>query len=292
MKSNKRRLDLLIVEKGLAESRERARRMILAGEVRDAKGHSLTKAGMLVPDDSPLEVKGDTCRYVSRGGLKLEAALKHFQIAPKGFVCADLGSSTGGFTDCLLQHGAARVFAVDVGKGQLHYRLRQDSRVHLLEQVNARHLTREHLPEPLDLVVCDLSFIGLGKVIPGVVQFLKPSGEILALIKPQFEAGPRQVGKGGIVRDPKIHTRVLENLGEEFPAWELQPQGLIPSPIRGADGNVEFLTLLDPLSQPCEISKSIWSSWVERAVRDAWTANPQTSSIEEGIKLDPDGEGV
>jgi len=270
MKIPKRRLDLLLVDKGLAESREQAQRMILAGEVRDAQGHRIAKAGMLLPEDAQLEVKGNSCRYVSRGGLKLESALKHFAIDVSGFACADLGSSTGGFTDCLLQHSASRVFAIDVGKGQLHYRLRADSRIRLHEKVNARHLTREHLPEPLDLVVCDLSFIGLGKVIPGAVQFLKPSGKILALIKPQFEAGPRQVGKGGIVRDPKIHARVLEELGKGFASWGLQPEGLIASPIHGTDGNAEFFVHLRPLSDPAETLPEAWSSWVERAVADAW----------------------
>jgi 23S rRNA (cytidine1920-2'-O)/16S rRNA (cytidine1409-2'-O)-methyltransferase len=231
------RLDQLLVARGLAESRERARRLIMAGQVRVA-GQLVDRPASPVAEDAPLEVLAPP-PYVSRGGEKLAAALARFRLGVRGCVCADLGASTGGFTDCLLQGGAARVYAVDVGYGVLDARLRGDPRVVVLERTNARYLTS--LPEPIDLVTADVAFISLSLVLAPALQLLRPEGRIVALIKPQFEAGRGQVGKGGVVRDPAIHRAVLERVLAWAQEHGLQLLGLMLSPLRGPAGNREFL---------------------------------------------------
>jgi 23S rRNA (cytidine1920-2'-O)/16S rRNA (cytidine1409-2'-O)-methyltransferase len=231
------RLDTLLVERGLAESRALAQRLIMAGEVR-VDGQVALKAGRLVVRTSLVELAAGP-RFVSRGGEKLEAALEAFALDVREAICADVGASTGGFTDCLLQHGARRVYAIDVGRGILHWRLRQDPRVVVLESTNARHL--QSLPERVDWVTVDASFISLTLILPVAVRWLKPEGGIMALVKPQFEAGRRAVGKGGVVRDPAVHRRVLEEVLASLGASGLAPLGLIRSPLLGPKGNVEFL---------------------------------------------------
>jgi 23S rRNA (cytidine1920-2'-O)/16S rRNA (cytidine1409-2'-O)-methyltransferase len=231
------RLDEALVARGLAETRSQARALIMAGQVRIG-GQRADKAGMPVPPGKPIEVVGGG-RFVSRGGEKLRAALDRFGVDATGLVCADLGASTGGFTDCLLQAGAARVYAVDVGYGQLHWRLRQDARVVAIERQNARHL--EGLPEPVALVVADLSFISLALILPVITRLLAPGGRAITLVKPQFEAGREAVGKGGVVRDPATHRAVLARFIEEASGAGFGVAGLIPSPLRGPAGNIEFL---------------------------------------------------
>ena len=239
-KSHKTRLDELVLARGLAESRTQAQRLILAGQVWQGD-HVLDKVGQLVPEDAEVRVETGL-PFVSRGGLKLAAALEAFAIDPAGWVCADIGASTGGFTDCLLQRGAARVYAVDVGYGQLAWSLRQDPRVISIERTNIRHLTA--LPEPVALATVDVSFIGLSLVLPNIVKLLMPAGQIIALIKPQFEVGKGQVGKGGVVRDPKLHSAVIAKVLATAPALGLTPTGVIRSPITGPAGNIEFLAWL------------------------------------------------
>ncbi len=235
---------MLLVEKGLVESRAKAQRLIMAGQVR-VNGEVVIKPGTLVPETAHLEIVVGM-RYVSRGGEKLEAALVAFGLTHlEGWVCADVGASTGGFTDCLLSYGAARVYAVDVGYGQLHWKLRQDPRVVVLERTNVRYLSM--LPEKVHLVTVDVSFISLKIVLPVVKGWLQPDGKIIALIKPQFEAGPRESARGkGVIRDPRVHRQVLEEVLSFALEIELIPQGLIRSPLLGPKGNVEFLTLLAP----------------------------------------------
>lgn len=236
----KLRLDELLVARGLAETRSQAQRLILAGQVRLGE-HTLDKAGQPVPEDAEIQIISGL-RYVSRGGLKLEAALDAFAISPAGWVCADVGASTGGFTDCLLQRGAERVYAIDVGYGQLAWSLRQDARVIAIERANIRYLAP--LPEPVQLVVIDVSFIGLGLVLPRVARLLTPDGQVVALIKPQFEVGKGLVGKGGVVHDSALHRAAIEKVLGEAAGAGLAPAGLIRSPIIGPAGNVEFLAWL------------------------------------------------
>jgi 23S rRNA (cytidine1920-2'-O)/16S rRNA (cytidine1409-2'-O)-methyltransferase len=240
------RLDVLMVERGLVESRQQAQRLVMAGEVFIGESRADKPAQAVLPD-APVHVRA-RLPFVSRGGLKLDAALKQFGLNVTEYVCADVGASTGGFTDCLLQHGAARVYAIDVGYGQLDWRLRQDARVVVMERVNARFL--ETLPEPIDLAVADVSFISLDIILAAVLNWLKDAGQIVALVKPQFEAGRAQVGKGGVVRDPAIHRQVLLKVLSWAMAHTLQPVGLIPSPITGPAGNVEFLVHLRQASGP------------------------------------------
>lgn len=249
----KERLDVLMVERGLAESRAKAQRLIMAGQVR-VEGEVILKPGTLIPDSASIEVV-EGMRYVSRGGEKLEAALEGFGLSHlEGWVCADVGASTGGFTDCLLAHGAARVYAIDVGYGQLHWKLRQDPRVVVMERTNVRYLTA--LPEQVDLITIDVSFISLKLVLPTVKVWLKPEGKIIALIKPQFEAGPSESARGkGVIRDPRIHRRVLEDVLVFAETIGLIPQGLIRSPLLGPKGNVEFLTLLTPSAEESTTSR-------------------------------------
>jgi 23S rRNA (cytidine1920-2'-O)/16S rRNA (cytidine1409-2'-O)-methyltransferase len=238
---DRRRLDLLLVERGLAESRARAQALIMAGLVFSGD-RRLDKPGMLLEEDTALAVKGRDHPWVSRGGLKLAHALDRFGIDPAGLVCLDVGASTGGFTDVLLSRDAARVYAVDVGRGQLAWKLRVDPRVVLIERVNVRDLTRALITEPIDLVVCDVSFISLTLALPAALTLAAPGARLVALIKPQFEAGRAQVGRGGIIRDPDVRREVCERISAWVaaqPGWRVE--GLIDSPIAGADGNLEYL---------------------------------------------------
>ena len=240
MKATKRRLDVALVERGLCRSREEAGRLILAGKVRVA-GQPADKAGTLVPETVTVEVAGPLHPYVSRGGLKLAHGLEAFGVSVAGRTCLDVGASTGGFTDCLLQAGAASVIAVDVGYGQFDARLRRDPRVRLLERTNVRELSLGALPLLPDLATIDVSFISLGLVLPVVAKLLAPPREILALIKPQFEVGRGQVGKRGVVRDPALHRAVLERIAALAPGLGLATAGMTASPLLGPMGNREFL---------------------------------------------------
>ena len=239
----KKRLDVLLVERGLADSRQRAQAVIMAGEVFSGT-RRLDKPGMALEEDVPLEVRGKL-RYVSRGGLKLEKAMACFPITLTGKVAADIGASTGGFTDCMLQNGAARVYAVDVGYGQLAWSLRADPRVVCLERTNARYLTREHIPEELDFASIDVSFISLKLILPALRPLMKEGGQVAALIKPQFEAGRDKVGKKGVVRDPAVHQEVLEHFLVHAGDAGFAVKGIDFSPIRGPEGNIEYLGYLE-----------------------------------------------
>lgn len=241
----KERLDKLLVARGLAETRTRAQAIILAGQVFSAE-QRLDKPGQLVALDAPITLK-QPLRYVSRGGLKLEAALDHFSVKVDERVCLDIGASTGGFTDCLLQRGASRVVAVDVGYGQLDWKIRQDSRVEVREKVNARYLAVGDFDCTFDLIVIDVSFISLTKILPVTLPVLAPKGAVIALIKPQFEVGRDEVGKGGVVRDDKAQQRVVNEIVDFAAGIGLRSRGTIESPILGADGNREFLVCLERL---------------------------------------------
>ena len=236
----KERLDVLMVEQNLSESRSKAQAMIMAGEVYIGE-QKMDKAGILLPLDSVITVRGSACPYVSRGGLKLEKALRDFGVDPTGYVCSDSGASTGGFTDCLLQQGASKVFAIDVGYGQLAWKIRNDPRVVTMERTNIRYVTPEQLGEPLDLSVVDVSFISLHTVLPTIKTLLKPTGQILCLIKPQFEAGKGKVGKKGVVREPEIHEEVLNSFLSLVEKLEMTLCNLTYSPVKGPEGNIEFL---------------------------------------------------
>ena len=248
---HKERLDVLLVSLGLAESRAKAQATIMAGEVY-VNGQKADKSGTEVDITSNIEVRGSACPYVSRGGLKLEKALKNFGVDPTGYVCSDSGASTGGFTDCLLQQGASKVFAIDVGYGQLAWKIRNDPRVVVMERTNIRYVTPEDLGEPLDLSVIDVSFISLGLVLPVVKTLLKPTGQVLCLIKPQFEAGKDKVGKKGVVRDPAVHEEVLQNFISLAKSLDFTIRNLTFSPVKGPEGNIEFLAHLS--MQPGEDS--------------------------------------
>lgn len=236
----KQRVDQILVERGLVESRAKAQALILAGLVFSGE-RKVEKPGQAFPEDAALEVRGREHPWVSRGGIKLAHALDHFGWDVTGAVAIDVGSSTGGFTDVLLQRGAAKVFAIDSGTNQLAWKLRQDPRVAVHEQTNARYLTDAIITEPVDLVVCDASFIGLAKVLDTAIGFVKPGGRLVALVKPQFEAERYEIGKGGVVRDPAVHERVCRNAAEwlESRGWTIA--GLSQSPITGPEGNIEFL---------------------------------------------------
>jgi 23S rRNA (cytidine1920-2'-O)/16S rRNA (cytidine1409-2'-O)-methyltransferase len=234
--TRKLRIDRLLVERGLVESRSKAQRLVMAGKVR-AQGQLVHKASQQFASNVRLEIDAGP-RYVSRGGDKLEAALQSFTIPVENAVCADVGASTGGFTDCLLQHGAGRVYAIDVGYGTLHWKLRRHPRVVLMERTNARYVDR--LPEEADLVTIDASFISLRLLFPAIRHWLKDTGHLLALVKPQFEAGREKVGKGGVVRDHEVHKEVILNVLEYAEEYGLSPQGVIRSPLIGPKGNVEF----------------------------------------------------
>ncbi len=246
MPSNKKRLDILLVERGLVISRERGKSLIMSGSVL-VNNTPINKPGEMIPYDSEIRLKDEDIPYVSRGGLKLEKALTELKMDIKGFDCLDIGSSTGGFTDCLLQKGARCVFAVDVGYGQLAWKLRQDQRVVVFERTNIRNMPSEALPCPVDLVTIDVSFISLKIVVPSVLKFLKNNTIILALIKPQFEVGKGNVGKGGIVKDAAAHDAVIRELKLFFDKLGLVCIDLIESPILGAKGNREFFIALKRL---------------------------------------------
>ena len=225
---------------GLAPTRTRAQSLIMEGVV-FVNGQKVDKSGTLIKEDSDISIIDSSLKYVSRGGLKLEGALCHFEIGVRNKIALDVGASTGGFTDCLLQNGAARVYAVDVGYGQLDWKLRNDSRVVVMEKINARHMQLDDIPELVDIIVIDVSFISLTKIIPPVIKLLKPGGVLVALIKPQFEVGKGEVGKGGIVRDENKHKEVANKITKLMEELNFDVRGVIPSPITGAHGNKEFL---------------------------------------------------
>jgi 23S rRNA (cytidine1920-2'-O)/16S rRNA (cytidine1409-2'-O)-methyltransferase len=241
---NKTRIDSFVVEKGLIKSRHRAKAMIMAGKVL-VDGLPVDKPGTLIAMDADVIVKQDDNPFVSRGGLKLQAALEHFPVSVKGLACLDIGASTGGFTDCLLQHGADRVYAVDVGYGQFDWSLRQDPRVTVIERSNIRYLAFEAINEKVDVVVADTSFISLKVVIPSAEKFMKENAIVLALIKPQFEAGKQHVGKGGVVKDPQVREAVIEEIQNFFRARGYRVNQVLPSPILGPKGNMEYIIFLN-----------------------------------------------
>ncbi len=237
----KKRLDVLLTEQGYAQTRAKAQAIIMAGQVY-VSGQKADKPGTAFEQTVSIEVRGEACPYVSRGGLKLEKALRDFGVNPNGYVCSDSGASTGGFTDCLLQQGAKKVFAIDVGYGQLDWKIRSDERVVVMERTNIRHVTPAQLGEQLDLSVIDVSFIGLEIVLPAVKALLKPTlGQVVCLIKPQFEAGKDKVGKKGVVRDPAIHKEVLDKFVSLAEKLGFTILGLTFSPVKGPEGNIEFL---------------------------------------------------
>lgn len=242
--ANKTRLDVLLVERGLQETRKKAQATIMSGLV-FVRGQRVDKPGTAVPSDAEIEVRGNALKYVSRGGLKLEKAMATFPIDLTGTTCGDIGASTGGFTDCMLQNGASKVYAVDVGYGQLAWKLREDPRVVCLERTNARYLTHEQVPEELDFASVDVSFISLKLILPPLCALLKDGGHAACLVKPQFEAGREKVGKKGVVRDPDVHLEVLEHFLEHAKESGFTVLGITYSPIRGPEGNIEYLGYLE-----------------------------------------------
>ena len=241
----KERLDVILVNKGLADSREKAKRTIMAGLVK-VEGRVEDKPGSVFDTESDITVEGKECPYVSRGGLKLEKGIAEWNIDCKGKVCVDMGASTGGFTDCMLQHGASKVYAIDVGYGQLDYKLRKDDRVINMEKTNIRYLDTDLIKEPIDLISIDVSFISLKHMYPVASEILSDDGLVFSLVKPQFEAGKEQVGKGGIVRDSKVHEEVINNVIGYAEDNSLYPVELSFSPIKGTKGNIEYILLLSP----------------------------------------------
>ncbi|MDD6436323.1 MAG: TlyA family RNA methyltransferase [Clostridiales bacterium] len=239
----KERLDLLVVSKGLATSREKAKALIMAGQI-FVNNQKEDKPGNLFPEDALIEVRGEKLRYVSRGGLKLEKAMKDFDIRLDGLVCTDVGSSTGGFTDCMLQNNASKVYAIDVGRGQLDWKLRNDPRVVVMEKTNIRYVTPDNFETPIDFSSIDVSFISLTKVLGVVYSYLTEEGRVAALIKPQFEAGREKVGKKGVVRDPKVHIEVINKVIDFAKETGFIPVSLTWSPIKGPEGNIEYLIYL------------------------------------------------
>lgn len=261
----KERLDVLLVKRNLASSREKAKAIIMSGNV-FVDGQREDKAGTAFPEEVSIEVKGHTLPYVSRGGLKLEKAIRNFDVSVKGKVCTDVGSSTGGFTDCMLQNGAVKVFAIDVGRGQLDWKLRQDNRVVCMEKTNIRYVTPEDLGESIDFSSIDVSFISLTKVLQPVSNYLTANGQIVALIKPQFEAGREKVGKKGVVRDASTHVEVIQKVIDYALSIGLRVCNLEFSPIRGPEGNIEYLIHLEKTQKP-EIKEDIE---IERVVKQAF----------------------
>ena len=249
----KERLDVLLVKRNLAASREKAKAIIMSGIVY-VDGQKEDKAGTTFPEEAMIEVRGHTLPYVSRGGLKLEKAIKNFDVNVEGKVCTDVGSSTGGFTDCMLQNGAVKVFAIDVGRGQLDWKLRQDPRVVCMEKTNIRYVTPEDIEEPVDFSSIDVSFISLTKVLLPVRNLLSQDGQIVCLIKPQFEAGREKVGKKGVVRDPAVHKEVIEKVIAFAKEQYLQPLALDFSPIKGPEGNIEYLLYLQKKPEGSEMT--------------------------------------
>ena len=262
----KLRLDVALTQRGLAESRQKAQALIMAGEVY-VNGQKETKAGAPVKEEDALEVRGKALPYVSRGGLKLEKAMQVWPIDLKGAVCADIGASTGGFTDCMLQNGARLVYAVDVGYNQLDWRLRTHPQVVCMERTNARYLTAEQIPEPLDFFSVDVSFISLGLILPALRPLIREGGQAVCLVKPQFEAGKEKVGKHGVVRDPAVHLEVLERFLDHAAQSDFTIKDITFSPIKGPEGNIEYLGYLqagpctaEPVDLPAlvERSHSVW----------------------------------
>ncbi len=251
----KKRLDVVLVEKGYAQSRERAKSLIMSGIV-FVNGERFDKAGSTVSDDDAIEVRGSELNYVSRGGLKLEKALKKFPISLNDKICMDIGASTGGFTDCMLQNGATKVYAVDVGYGQLAWKLRCDERVVNLERTNIRYITQEQVPQKLDFASVDVSFISLKLVLPVAMEFLTQNGEMVCLIKPQFEAGRENVGKKGVVRDKQVHIDVVDNIINYALDIGFDVKGLTFSPVKGPEGNIEYLIYLKNGSGVLEIEQN------------------------------------
>ncbi len=259
---DKKRLDVLMVERGLAPSREKAKAILMSGIVY-VDGEKEDKAGTNVSSDVEIEVRGNTLPYVSRGGLKLEKAMKEFPITMEKKICMDIGSSTGGFTDCMLQNGAAKVYAVDVGHGQLAWKLRNDERVVVMEKTNIRYVTPEDIDDVLDFCSVDVSFISLTKVLLPAKQLLKPEGQIVCLIKPQFEAGPEQVGKKGVVRDRKVHQQVIHMVADYARSIGFYTAGLSFSPVKGPEGNIEYLLWLvqeEDLAVPIDVEAVVTAS--------------------------------
>ncbi|NLM62132.1 MAG: TlyA family RNA methyltransferase [Clostridiales bacterium] len=250
----KKRIDQLLFERGYFESREKAKSSVMSGVV-FVDGNRIDKPGTFVSDDAEIEIRGNVLKYVSRGGLKLEKAVREFNLSLEGVVAADIGASTGGFTDCMLQNGASKVYAIDVGYGQLAWKLRQDDRVVVMERTNIRHVTPETIGEPLDFASIDVSFISLKLVLPVVHKLLKPSGKVVALVKPQFEAGRDKVGKKGVIRDPKVHLEVLEDFVLNAERSGFSVLQLTYSPIRGPEGNIEYLAYLSPALEGEESNK-------------------------------------
>lgn len=249
----KERLDVLLVQQGYAISREKAKAIIMAGQVY-VDGQKEDKAGSMFKEEAKIEVRGNTLKYVSRGGLKLEKAMSHFAVTLEGKVCMDVGASTGGFTDCMLQNGAVKVYSVDVGHGQLDWKLRNDPRVVCMEKTNIRYVTPEDIEEPVDFSSIDVSFISLTKVLLPVRNLLSQDGQIVCLIKPQFEAGREKVGKKGVVRDPAVHKEVIEKVIAFAKEQYLQPLALDFSPIKGPEGNIEYLLYLQKKPEGTEMT--------------------------------------
>ena len=263
----KKRLDMLMMERSLAPSREKAKAFIMAGDVY-VDGQKEDKAGTMFPETVKIEVRGNTLPYVSRGGLKLEKAMKNFDVTLEGKVCMDVGASTGGFTDCMLQNGAVKVYSIDVGYGQLDWKLRNDPRVVCMEKTNIRYVVPENLGEPADFSSIDVSFISLTKVLLPVRNLLTDEGEIVCLIKPQFEAGREKVGKKGVVRDPAVHQEVIEKVRDYAMSISMEPCHLSFSPIKGPEGNIEYLLHLKKHQEGTEVTDNLQIS-VEAVVAEA-----------------------
>ena len=267
--AGKVRLDVLVTERGLFRSRSRAKRAIMAGLI-FVDGQREDKAGTQIDPDAEIEFRGDKNPYVSRGGLKLEKALKNFNVKAADKEAVDIGASTGGFTDCLLQQGAKKVYAVDVGYGQLAWKLRQDERVEVLERCNFRYLEKDKLPVEVPLIVTDVSFISLRLIVPGVKKFIEPNGDFIALIKPQFEAGRERVGKNGVVKDPAVHIDVIEGLSDFFLEEGFELLALDYSPITGASSkNIEYLIHLQYTEQTAEFERQQWQQKIKELVAAA-----------------------
>ncbi|MDO4733939.1 MAG: TlyA family RNA methyltransferase [Lachnospiraceae bacterium] len=260
----KKRLDVLVCEQNPEMSKSRAQAMIMSGTVY-VDGQKETKSGSMFPEDTIVEVRDNSLKYVSRGGLKLEKAMQEFPVDLKGKVCMDIGSSTGGFTDCMLQNGASRVYAVDVGKGQLHYKLREDDRVVVMEKTNIRYVTPEDIPEKIQFASVDVSFISLSLVLPAALPLLDERKELVMLIKPQFEAGREKVGKKGVVREPKVHKEVIEKTVDIAEENGLTVSGLSFSPVKGPEGNIEYLIHVLKSAEPKPFDKAEIDAVVEAA---------------------------
>ncbi len=268
----KERLDVLLVKQGLATSREKAKAIIMSGDV-FVDGQREDKAGaMFAPEKVKIEVKGKPLKYVSRGGLKLEKAMTHFDIALTDTVCMDIGASTGGFTDCMLQNGASKVYAVDVGHGQLDWKLRNDPRVVCMEKTNFRYMVRDDIEDDLDFASVDVSFISLEKILPPAHALLKPDGQMVCLIKPQFEAGREKVGKKGVVRDPAVHLEVVERILSFASANGFRVLNLSFSPIKGPEGNIEYLVHLQKTDIGTEDASAVTPETIRETVRLAHEA--------------------